>query len=260
MMGTVAGALSTGSNNIFMGYASGANNTGSNNVYIGNSGSSSGESSAIRIGGDVGLGYGPQTATYIAGIYDSTATPTPPFQAVCVDPNGTLFGTTPLTNCVVSSRRFKDQIADMGDASSKVLELRPVTFFYKPQYDDGTHTLQYGLIAEEVARVYPEMAVYDKDGQPYSVKYQLLALMLLNELQKEHTVVMAQQDELQSQLQQIKAQRQEIDGLKHELQLQNASLQERLSNVESYVAAQTQMKTASNVHAATAAGPSGDSQ
>jgi hypothetical protein len=81
-----------------------------------------------------------------------------------------------------------------------------------------------------------------------------------NELQKEHAVVMAQQDELQAQLQQIKSQRQEIDGLKHELQLQNASLQERLSKLESYVATQTQMKTASDVQPVTTASPSGDSQ
>ena len=55
----------------------------------------------------------------------------------------------------------------MGDSSSRLFQLRPVTFFYKPQYDDGSHLLQYGLIAEEVAKIYPEMVVYDKDGQPY---------------------------------------------------------------------------------------------
>jgi hypothetical protein len=74
----------------------------------------------------------------------------------------------------------------MGDGSSKLLQLRPVTFLYKPQYDDGSHALQYGLIAEEVAKVYPEMVGYDKDGQPSSVKYQSLAPMLLNEVQKQN--------------------------------------------------------------------------
>ncbi len=108
----------------------------------------------------------------------------------------------------LSSRRFKDRINDMGDSSSKLFQLHPVSFFYKPQYDDGSHLLQYGLIAEDVAKVYPEMVVYDKQGQPYTVKYQMLTPMLLNEMQKEHTVVMAQQDELQTQLRQIKAQRQ----------------------------------------------------
>jgi Glu-tRNA(Gln) amidotransferase subunit E-like FAD-binding protein len=63
--------------------------------------------------------------------------------------------------------------------------LRPVNFFYKPEYDDGSHLLQYGLIAEEVAKVYPEMVAYDHDGQILTVKYQLLAPMLLNEIQKQ---------------------------------------------------------------------------
>jgi predicted nuclease with TOPRIM domain len=91
--------------------------------------------------------------------------------------------------------------------------------------------------------------------------------MLLNELQKEHAVVSAQQDELQTQLQQIKAQQQqmqaqsqEIDGLRLQLQQQNASLQQRLSNLESYVATQTQIKTASDLQPAIIASPNGDSQ
>src|SRR5580658_11259567 len=87
----------------------------------------------------------------------------------------------------------------MGDSSSKLLQLRPVTFLYKPQYDDGSHTLQYGLIAEEVAQLYPYLVGYDKDGQPSSVKYQSLAPMLLNEVQKQNAQlqkqVQLQQDE-----------------------------------------------------------------
>ena len=81
----------------------------------------------------------------------------------------------------------------MDDSTNALMKLRPVTFFYKSQYDDGSHTLQYGLIAEEVAEVYPDLVAYDKDGQPYTVKYQYLAPMLLNELQKQHAVVAAQQ-------------------------------------------------------------------
>jgi hypothetical protein len=239
--------LGTGDGNIFLGSQAGYNNGGttdsSNDIYIGSLGCTSlfcNESNTIRIGGN---NNGPQTATYIAGIYSSTGIPGP-FKAVCVDNTGLLYGTNPLTNCMVSSRRFKDQIVDMGDSTNKLFQLRPVTFFYKPQYDDGSHSLQYGLIAEEVAKVYPEMVVYDKDGQPSGVKYQMLAPMLLSELQKQHTIVGTQQDELQTQLQQIKAQRHEIDGLKLQLQQQNASLQERLTRLESYVA--TQMKTASD--------------
>jgi len=241
--------LGTGAGNIFLGSQAGYNNGGAtgstNDIYIGSLGCTflfCNESNTIRIGGN---NNGPQTATYIAGIGGSTMGTVGPPQVVCVGGDGKLWGQGS-TPCILSSRRFKEQITEMGDSSSKLLQLRPVNFFYKPEYDDGSHQLQYGLIAEEVAKVYPEMVMYGKDGQPYTVKYQLLAPMLLNELQKQHTVVTAQQDELQTQLQQIKAQRQEIDGLKHELQLQNASLQERLTKLESYVATQTQMKTASD--------------
>jgi hypothetical protein len=217
------------------------------------------ESNTIRIGTQ-GTNNGQQDATYVAGVFTSVVTMLPGDKVVCVNPAGGIYGAPLNSDCTMSSRRFKENIHDMGDSSSKLFQLRPVTFFYKPQYDDGSHLLQYGLIAEEVAKVYPDLVAYDKDGQPLTVKYQLLAPMLLGELQKEHTVVMAQQDELQTQLQQIKAQRQEIDGLKHELQLQNASLQERLSKLESYVASQTQMKTATDVQPAITASPNGNLQ
>jgi hypothetical protein len=248
------GLFTTASNNICVGFAA-CNNEGNvfNNIEIGNSGP------AIETPGNnqilIGT-LGTQTDTYIAGINGAIAGTVAPIQTVCVDANGKLWGSA--AGCGGSSRRFKDQIADMGDSSSRLFQLRPVSFFYKLQYDDGSHSLQYGLIAEEVARVYPEMVVYDKDGQPSGVKYQMLAPMLLREFQKEHSVVMAQQDELQTQLQQIKAQRQEIDGLKRQLQQQNASLQERLQRLESYVA--TQMKVASDNPPRTIPGANGGSQ
>ncbi len=263
-VGYFAGGNNSGSYNIFVGWEAGIEdeNISSSNIYIGNQGCGGvcTESNTIRIG-SAGIGDGQQYQVFMGPILLSTiaATNSP----VCIDANGAL-GTAATCN-PGSSRRFKDQIADMGDSSSKLFQLRPVSFFYKPQYDDGTRAQQYGLIAEEVAKVYPEMAVYDKDGQPSGVKYQLLAPMLLNELQKEHAVVMSQQDELQTQLQQIKAQRQEIDSLKHELQLQNASLhlknaslEERLTRLESYL--ETQMKTASDVQPATIASSSGGLQ
>ena len=172
-IGISALANSTGNTNIAVGEGAGSSlTTGSNNIDIGNSGVS-GEGSIIRIGSS-------QTSAYIAGIWNNT--PNATNLLVCVDANGDL-GTTGCTN-TPSSRRFKERITDMGDTSSKLLQLRPVTFFYKPEYDDGSHTLQYGLIAEEVAKLYPDMVGYDKDGQPSSVKYQSLAPMLLNEVQK----------------------------------------------------------------------------
>ena len=121
---------------------------------------------------------------------------------------------------MLSSRRFKEQITDMGDSSSKLFQLRPVNFFYKPQYDDGSHLLQYGLIAEEVAKVYPEMVAYDKDGQLLTVKYQLLAPMLLNEVQKQNA-------QLQGQAEAIRLQ-----------QEQNRKLEDRLAALEALLSSQ----------------------
>jgi hypothetical protein len=182
----------TGSNNIAIGSSAALNVSGgnSNNIHIGSQGVSTdgaGPTGVIRIGT-----VGTQTSAYIAGIYGGT--PRTSNLLVCVDANGDL-GTTGCTN-TPSSRRFKEQIADMGDSSSKLLQLRPVTFFYKPQYDDGSHALQYGLIAEEVAKLYPDMVGYDKDGQPSSVKYQSLAPMLLNEVQKQAEQIRSLEDRL----------------------------------------------------------------
>ena len=233
-LGDMAGSSSysvNGSNNVFVGAGAGSAETNdvSNNIEIGNTGPAPNGSNSILIGTQ-----GTQTATYIAGIFPTGVANTNP---VCVLATGQL-------GVCSSSRRFKENIRDMGDSSSNLMKLRPVTYLYKPEYDKGPRSLQYGLIAEEVAEVYPDLIAYEPDGKPLTVNYQNLSAMLLNELQKQHTVVAAQQDELQTQLQQIKVQRQEIDGLKLQLQQQNASLQERLTKLESYVATQT--KTASD--------------
>ena len=113
-----------------------------------------------------------------------------------VNSNGQL-GTQP------SSLRFKEQVRDMGDSTSALMRLRPVTFRYKPEYDPGERTLQYGLIAEEVARIYPELVAYDSEGQPYSVRYQYLSTMLLNEVQKQYHRAEAQAATIRSQEQKI---------------------------------------------------------
>ena len=228
----------TGYDNVYIGDHAGASNaTGNSNVYIANQSPSSSESNTIRIGNWLKNTYAQQSQVFVEPILANTTS------------NGANVFITAAGQLVMmmSSRRYKDHIADMGDSSSKLFQLRPVTFFYKPQYDDGSHLLQYGLIAEEVAKVYPEMVMYGKDGQPLTVKYQLLAPMLLSELQKQHKVVTAQQDELASlreqattQRQQVVAQQQEIDTLKSQLQLQNAAFQERLSRLESLVTTQVQ--------------------
>jgi hypothetical protein len=150
--------------------------TGCCNIMIGNLGTSS-DDHTIRIG-DV------QTSAYIAGI---SGVGVSGGAAVVVNSNGQLGVET-------SSLRYKENIEDMGDASEGLLGLRPVTFHYKKPDADGSKPLEYGLIAEEVAHVYPELVVRGADGQIESVQYQKLPAMLLNELQKEHHHIQ-QQDE-----------------------------------------------------------------
>ena len=111
----------------------------------------------------------------------------------------------------------------MDKASSDLMRLRPVTFRYKKAYDSGEGRLQYGLIAEEAAEVYPELVVYDDTGKVKTVEYQKLPAMLLNELQKQHQVIQQQQvvtDNL----------RERLSRLEHVLSLQSAASTHRLGN------------------------------
>jgi hypothetical protein len=85
------------------------------------------------------------------------------------------------------------------------MRLRPVTFRYKKSFDDGSKPVQYGLIAEEVADVYPDLVARSADGQIETVKYQLLDSMLLNELQKQNTTIAAQKEQIRAQEQQIRS-------------------------------------------------------
>jgi len=92
----------------------------------------------------------------------------------------------------------------MGDATGAIIKLRPVTFYYKQKYDNGPRTLQYGLIAEEVAKVFPELVAYNPDGSPYTVRYQFLSSMLLNEVQKQYRRGQDQAEVIQARQRQIK--------------------------------------------------------
>ncbi len=164
----------TGSENLAIGNGAGYNlTTGDRNICIGPAYGVAGESNTIRIGASWA-----QYAAYMAGIRGVT-TGNNDAVAVLIDSNGQL-GT------VSSSRRYKEGITDMGKASERLFKLRPVTFNYKKPYADGRKPLQFGLIAEEVAENFPELAVLDSEGQPETVKYQDLTPMLLNEFQKEH--------------------------------------------------------------------------
>src|SRR6185369_11188143 len=113
---------------------------------------------------------------------------------------------------VSSSKRFKKDIAIMGQASEGILSLRPVTFHYKT---DGTSTPQFGLIAEEVAKVNPALVVPGKDGKPFTVRYDAVNAMLLNEFLKAHRRMEEQDkriEELTAQLKQQSAQIQKVSA------------------------------------------------
>jgi hypothetical protein len=202
----------SGSYNVGLGYEAGYNlNTGSNNIDIGSPGLA-GDSGMIRIGTISSTNVSTQTATYIAGISGTTVSGA----YVCVSSKGQL-GTNSTSCATPSSRRYKEDIQPMAELSERLLKLRPVTFRYKTADADGNKSLQYGLIAEEVAEVFPELVVFDNDGQPDAVKYQVLTPMLLNEMQK-------QEKKLAAQDQRAAAQDAEISRLKQQLGVMQAAL------------------------------------
>jgi hypothetical protein len=172
---------STGNSNIALGSSAGANlASGSNNIDIGNKGQS-GDVKKIRIGT-----AGTHTATFIAGIYNSNEGGT--IKPLYVNSNGQL-GTQP----PASSRRFKTEIAPMGKTSQAILALNPVTFRYK---SDEENTPQFGLIAEEVAKADPTLVLRDDNSEIYTVRYDAVNAMLLNEFLKEHRKLQEQEADI----------------------------------------------------------------
>jgi len=170
----------TGSFNIALGpFAGDFLTTGNNNIDIGNPGVAA-EAATIRIGTS-----GVQTVTFIAGIFGVTTASGIP---VLVNNAGKLGTTT-------SSARFKQNIQDMGEASDPLLALRPVTFHYKQELDpDGI--AQFGLVAEEVEKVNAALVVRDAGGKPYTVRYDAVNAMLLNEFLKAHRKMEEQQKQI----------------------------------------------------------------
>jgi hypothetical protein len=187
-------ANTTGSNNIAEGYHAGYNlTTGSYNIDIGSPGVKA-ESGTIRIGTITGT-TSTQSAAYIAGIYGVTTGTAG--TAVFIDSSGQL-GT------VSSSIRYKEDIQPMAEASDRLLKLRPVKFRYKKANTSGEKPIQYGLIAEEVAEVYPELVVRDATtGRIDGVCYDELAPMLLNEAQKQQSKNAAQDARIRDLEQQV---------------------------------------------------------
>jgi len=155
----------TGSTNIALGFNAGSNVTTANNV--------------ICIGAD---GHNVDNACYIGQIFNATLSGG---VAVYINSNGRLGTTT-------SSRRFKEEIKPMERASEAILALKPVTFRYKKGIDpEGIP--QFGLVAEEVEKVSPDLVVRDKEGKPYSVRYDQVNAMLLNEFLKDHHKIQEQE-------------------------------------------------------------------
>jgi hypothetical protein len=194
----------TGSNNIGLGREAGYNlKSGSNNIYIGSGPSSSSEDGRIRIGVT-----GIQKATFISGI-----------RGVIVPGGiGVIVGTDGKLGTVVSSERFKDAVQPMDKASEAILALKPVTFRYKHELDPKGIP-QFGLLAEDVERINPDLVARDEVGQPYTVRYEAVNAMLLNEFLKEHRkvekleVTLAQQrKDFEAAIAQLKGQIQKVSA------------------------------------------------
>jgi hypothetical protein len=160
-----------GSHNNALGYFAGVNVTTASGV--------------ICIGAD---GANVNNTTWIGNIYNTTTVSGTTLPVIVSD--GGQLGTTP------SSRRFKKEIKPMESASEAILALKPVTFHYK---SDKTNTPQFGLIAEEVAKVNPDLVVRDKNGDVYTVRYDAVNAMLLNEFLKEHKAFLEEQRKVEKQ-------------------------------------------------------------
>jgi hypothetical protein len=201
--GNVALFNNIGNNNTALGNIAGSNlTTGNNNIDIGyNVGGVAGESNTIRIGNsDV-------TTTFITGISGATASGG---AQVFVNSTGKLGTST-------SSARFKEDIKPMGKASEAILALKPVSFRYKKEID-AQGIPQFGLVAEEVEKVNPDLIIRDREGKPQTVRYEQVNAMLLNEFLKAHRKMEEQQKQ--------------IDALTVQLNEQAAQLQKVSAQVE----------------------------
>lgn len=200
-IGTAALLTATGNSNTVVGSGAGGNVGGANNV--------------ICIGQGV-AGSNVSNSCYIGSIWNQPGGS----QAVYVNSDGKL-------GALVSSRRFKDDIQSMDKSSETIYSLHPVTFRYKKEIDPERKS-QYGLVAEEVEKVNPDLVIHDKQGKPYSVRYDQVNALVLNEFLKEHRKV---QELETTMIQETKR----MDVLTSELKAQAAEIQKisteaRISN------------------------------
>jgi len=202
-VGNAALYVNAGTGNVAMGYSALSSSAGDYTIAIGDqagSGKFGANNYNIYIGASVGTGGATETGTvrlgdtgnytrFFAGGIRGVTTGSPTAVNVVIDSQGQL-GT------ISSSRRYKTDIQDMAEASSGLMRLRPVTYRYKQAYADGSMPIDYGLIAEEVAEVYPDIVVRGADGEVETVQYQKVNAMLLNEVQKQRHEI----DELKNRL------------------------------------------------------------
>jgi hypothetical protein len=201
----------TGSANIALGFEAGVNLTdGSANIYLGHFGEAT-ESNTMRLGQA-------QTRTFIAGV---TGVPVSG-QAVFISSTGQLGVKT-------SSARYKHDIEPLGTHSQGLVQLRPVTFRYR---HDPQGARQYGLIAEEVATVYPELVIRSATGEIESVQYEALIPLLLHELQHQQQQVA----ELQAQNERLQTLAVQLQQQDETQQAQHAALAARLEQIEAAAA------------------------
>src|SRR5204863_6102174 len=198
----------TGSSNIALGVNAGGNLTiGNSNIDIGNPGVAA-EANTTRVGTQ-----GTQRRAFIAGISGTAITGTP----VVVNASGQL-------GVAASSERFKDEIKPMNSVSEAILALQPVTFRYKKTIDPD-RIPQFGLVAEEVAKVNPDLVARDAKGEVYTVRYEAVNAMLLNEFLKEHRKAEQQDRRLEEQEATIAKQQKQIEALIAGLQKVSAQLE-----------------------------------
>jgi hypothetical protein len=203
-IGRSAGLNFAGDNNIAIGQYAGQNITrGANNIEIGHQGMKK-DANTIRLGDPAA-----QKKTFIAGISGTTM---PDGVAVLINSKGQL-------GVATSSARYKEKIEPMDKASDALLSLHPVTFHYKKELD-AQSVPQFGLVAEEVAKVDPDLVVRDESGQPYTVRYEAVNAMLLNEFLKEHRKV----ESLEAKLARLEATVQRQSALIEKVSAQQAAV------------------------------------
>ena len=206
----------TGEDNIALGFGAGDNlTTGDNNIDIGNEGIAD-EANTIRIGTEE-----TQENAFIAGISGTTVAGG---VTVIIDANGQL-GT------VTSSERFKEAIEPMENASEAIFSLKPVTFHYKHELDPKG-ILQFGLVAEQVEKVNPDLVARDAKGKAYTVRYEAVNAMLLNEFLKQHGKIQQQEETITHVKSTIAKQEATIAQQQKEITVLTASVKEQASQIE----------------------------